>query len=179
MHAFQKQYSTVALPKLTADKQYASPYLIPKVEKVVVNMGIGDLTAQGTNPDEAVRFIAAITGQRPVVTKARKAIAGFKIRQGMPVGVKVTLRGKRMQDFLIKLMQVSLPRTRDFRGIKPSSIASDGSLHLGIKDSIVFPETAQGNFQHALQITLVATPACSPEEARTLYESLGFLFQTN
>jgi len=177
MHAFQKQYSTVAVPKLTTAKQYASPYLIPKISRVVVNMGIGDLATLGKTPEDASAFIATMTGQQPVVVKARKAIAGFKIRAGMPVGVKVTLRGPRMHDFLIKFTQVVLPRTRDFRGITPTSIAPDGSLHLGIKDSTIFPETTQGSFQHPLQVTLVATPACSPDEARLLYEALGFVFQ--
>jgi large subunit ribosomal protein L5 len=179
MHEYLKQYTTVAVPKLTAEKQYASDYLIPKVEKVVINMGVGDLLTAGKDTDEAEKFLGAIAGQKAVVTKSSKAIAGFKIRQGMPVGMKVTLRGKRMQDFLVKLMQVALPRTRDFRGVKPSSIASNGSLHLGIKDSMVFPEVAQGTFQHSLQISLVVTPACSPEEARLLFESLGFVFQNN
>lgn len=179
MHAYQKQYTTVAVPKLTANKQYASTYLIPKVEKVVVNMGIGDLIAAGKDVAEAEAFMSALVGQKAIVTKSSKAIAGFKIRQGMSVGIKVTLRGKRMHDFLAKLIQVALPRTRDFRGVKPSSIASNGSLHLGIKDSMVFPEVAQGNFQHPLQVSLVTTPACSPEEARVLFEALGFVFQNN
>lgn len=179
MHEYQKQYTTVAIPKLTAEKQYASSYLIPKVEKVVINMGIGDLLTAGKDTDEAEKFLAALSGQKAVITKSSKAIAGFKIRQGMPVGLKVTLRGKRMQDFLVKLAQVVLPRTRDFRGVKPSSIASNGSMHLGIKDSMVFPEVAQGSFQHPLQVTLVVSPACDPAEARVLFESLGFVFQTN
>jgi large subunit ribosomal protein L5 len=178
MHAYQKQYSTIAVPKLRENKEYPSVYLIPKVQKVVLNVGIGDHIASGKNADDVTAFLAAISGQKPVVTKSTKAIAGFKIRQGMDVGVKVTLRGRRMEDFLIKLTQVVLPRTRDFRGIKPSAIASNGSLNLGIKDSIVFPEVANGTFQHPLQITLVASPACNQEEARVLYEALGFVFQT-
>jgi large subunit ribosomal protein L5 len=168
MHEYQKQYTTVAIPKLTAEKQYASTYLIPKIEKVVINMGVGDLLTTGKDTKEAEAFLAAIAGQKAVVTKSSKAIAGFKIRQGMPVGMKVTLRGKRMEDFLIKLTTVVLPRTRDFRGIKPSSVASNGSLHLGIKDSMVFTEVSQGTFQHSLQ-----------EEGRLLFESIGFVFQNN
>ncbi|HSI20640.1 MAG TPA: 50S ribosomal protein L5 [Verrucomicrobiae bacterium] len=179
MHAYQKQYTTVAVPKLTEHTQYVSPYLVPKLEKVVINMGTGDILAAGKNMDEAAAFLSAISGQKAVITKSTKAIAGFKIRQGMPVGLKVTLRGKRMQDFMIKLTQVVLPRTRDFRGVKPSSIASNGSMHLGIKDSVVFPEVANGSFQHPLQVSMVVTPACSPEAARILFESLGFVFQTN
>jgi large subunit ribosomal protein L5 len=178
MHAYQKQYNTVAVPKLRETREYRSQYLVPKVSKVVINMGIGDHAAAGKNIDEVTSFLAAISGQKPVVTKARKAIAGFKIRQGMPIGARVTLRGRRMDDFLIKLLQVVLPRTRDFRGIKPGSIASNGSLNIGIKDSIVFPEVANGTFQHPLQVTLVLSPSASPEEARVLYEALGFVFQT-
>jgi large subunit ribosomal protein L5 len=179
MHDFQKTYTEVAVPALTAAKSYSSTYTIPRVEKVVINLGIGDLAANGKSVEEAVAFLGAISGQKPVVTKATKAISGFKIRQGMEVGVKVTLRGRRMQDFLIKFTQIVLPRTRDFRGIKPSCIASNGSLHIGIRDSIVFPEVATGNFQHPLQVSLVVTPACTPEEARVLHQSLGFVFQTN
>jgi large subunit ribosomal protein L5 len=140
---------------------------------------MGDLIAAGKNTDEVIEFIAAIAGQKPVLTKATKAIAGFKIRQGMTVGAKVTLRGKRMQDFLAKLIQVAIPRTRDFRGLKASSIAANGSMHLGIKDSMIFPEVAQGSFQHPMQISLVVTPACTPDEARILFEALGFVFQSN
>lgn len=179
MHAYQKQYTTVALPKLTAEKQYASTYLVPKVDKVVLNMGIGDLVAAGKSVEEAANFLAAIAGQKAVVTKAGKAIAGFKIRKGMEVGLKVTLRGRRMQDFLTKLAQVVLPRTRDFRGLKPTAVSVNGSMHIGIKDSTVFPEVANSSFQHPLQVSLVVTPQCSAQEGRMLFEALGFVFQTN
>jgi large subunit ribosomal protein L5 len=177
MHAFLKQYNEVAVPKLKEQQSYSSPYLIPKIEKVVINVGLGDLIAAGKPLEELVTLVTLISGQKPVTTKARKAISGFKIRQGMEVGMKVTLRGARMHDFLIKLIQIALPRTRDFRGLKPSAVAPNGSLNLGIKDSMIFPEVSQGTFAHGMQITIVPTP-CTSEEARLLYESLGFIFHS-
>ena len=178
MHAFLTHYKEQVLPKLTAHKKYSSPYLIPKIEKVVLNIGVGSLQGNDKAIADAAATLTAISGQKPVITKARKAISGFKLRQGMDVGMKVTLRGERMHDFLIKLTQIALPRTRDFRGIKPSCIADNGSLHIGIKDSMIFPEVNQDATATGIQVTLSAT-SCSPEEARVLYEALGFVFQSN
>lgn len=178
MHQFLKQYNEVAVPKLKEHSSYASVYQIPKIEKVVVNIGIGSAIAHGKNEDDIARILSTITGQKPIVTKARKAIAGFKIRANMPVGMKVTLRGARMHDFMSKLTTVVLPRTRDFRGLKPTGIATDGNLHIGIKDSMIFPEVAQETFSQPLQVTVVST-AQTKEEARVLFEALGFVFQTN
>jgi large subunit ribosomal protein L5 len=177
MHAFIKQYTESAVPKLKEQKQYASAYLIPKIEKVVLNIGTGGLQGQGRTAEEAAANLVAISGQKPVVTKSRKAIAGFKIRDNVDVGMKVTLRGERMNDFLIKFAQIALPRTRDFRGLTPTSIAKDGSMHVGIKDSMIFPEANQ-DISHGIQVSIVTSP-CSPEEARTLFEALGFVFQTS
>jgi large subunit ribosomal protein L5 len=178
MHPFLKQYNEVTVPKLTAAKKYDSIFLIPKVEKVVINAGSGSLTASGKNLDSLIATIVAISGQKPVVTKARKAISGFKIRQYMEVGMKTTIRGERMYDLISKMTQIALPRTRDFRGLKPTSITADGCLHIGIKDSMIFPEVSQDSAGQSLQITLVST-AKTLEEARLLYESLGFIFQSN
>ena len=178
MHAFTKQYSEVAVPKLKELKKYASVYQIPRVEKVVLNVGIGSLQGNGKAIEEVAATLAAITGQKPIITKATKAISGFKVRQGMDVGMKVTLRGTRMNDFLIKLTQIALPRTRDFRGIKPSSVATNGSLHLGIKDCTIFPEANQDTASHGIQVSVVVTP-CTSEEAHALYGALGFVFQSN
>lgn len=176
MHPFITHYNQTVLPKLKEGKQYASSYLVPRVTKVSINCGIGDVATDDKAIESVAQLLASITGQRPAVTKARKAIAGFKIRQGMTVGLKVTLRGERMHDFLMKLIQITLPRTRDFRGLKPSAITSDGNLNLGIKDSMIFPEASQDGTGHGVQVTLISN-AKTREEAVLLYESLGFVFQ--
>lgn len=178
MHPFLEQYTKVAIPKLSEQFSYSSPYRVPKVEKVVLNMGLGDIKDNDAAVEAAFNLLKKIAGQQPVKTKARIAVAGFKIRQGMVVGLKVTLRGKRMNDFLQKLVTVALPRTRDFRGLNAGGITANGSLHIGIKDSMIFPEVAQENTSHPLQVSIVAQTS-STEEARALYESLGFIFQTN
>lgn len=177
MNTYLNQYNTVVVPQLKAEKTYASEYLVPKVTKVIVNVGIGDVMTNGKAVEDVTDLIGRITGQKPVLTKARKAISSFKIRQGMTVGMKVTLRGKRMEDFLDKLIQIALPRTRDFRGLKPSGITADGNLNIGIKDSMIFPEAAQETTVHGIQITVVST-ATTLEEAHTLFTGLGFVFQT-
>ncbi len=176
MHPFVKLYQDVAVPKLKENFSYASVYTIPKIEKVVVNVGLGDVLTNSGTVDQVAALITKITGQKPVPTKARKAVAGFKIRQGMVVGLKTTLRGERMNDFLQKLSVIALPRSRDFRGLNPGAITPNGSLHIGIKDSMIFPEVAQENLSHPLQVTLVASTS-SLAEAQSLYESLGFVFQ--
>ncbi|CAN5199230.1 50S ribosomal protein L5 [soil metagenome] len=176
MHPFVKLYQDVAVPKLKENFSYASPYTIPKIEKVVVNVGLGDVLTNSGTVDQVAALLTKITGQKSVPTKARKAVAGFKIRQGMVVGLKTTLRGERMHDFLQKLSVIALPRSRDFRGLNPGAITPNGSLHIGIKDSMIFPEVAQENLSHPLQVTLVASTS-SLEEAQALYEALGFVFQ--
>lgn len=175
MHPFLTHYNTVVIPRLKEAKNYQSLFEVPRVSKVTLNIGIGDLAGNTKSIEEVSALLAQISGQKPVVTKARKAIAGFKLRQGMPVGLKVTLRSNRMHDFLSKLIQIALPRTRDFRGLKLSSITADGNLNLGIKDSAIFPELAQAGTAHGIQVTLVSN-AASLEEARLFYESLGFVF---
>ena len=175
MHPFAVRYNEISLPKLKEVKHYTSTFLVPRVTKVSVNCGIGDILTNDKAVEEVAKLLTAITGQKPVETKAHKAISGFKIRQDMVVGLKVTLRGARMQDFIIKLSDLALPRTRDFRGLKPSSITADGNLNIGIKDSLIFPETSQEGLGHILQVTLVST-AKTTEEARLLFESLNFYF---
>jgi large subunit ribosomal protein L5 len=176
MHPYIEHYTTKTVPALKAQFTYSSVYLVPKVTKVVINIGIGDIMTNGGTVDSVAAMLTKIAGQKPVRTKARTSVSGFKIRQGMEVGMKVTLRGERMQDFLHKLINVALPRTRDFRGLNPGAVTKDGSMHIGIKDSMIFPEVAQENTSHPMQITLVAKTA-SKEEARAFYESLGFVFQ--
>jgi large subunit ribosomal protein L5 len=177
MHPFLTRYNQVSRPKLKEVGSYTSEYLVPRVTKVSINCGIGDLAGNQKTIDELANQLATITGQKPSITKARKAIAGFKIRENMVVGMRVTLRGERMQDFLTKLTDIALPRTRDFRGIPPTSVTAGGSLNVGIRDSAIFPEVSYGSLAHGLQVTVVST-ATDMDEARTLFESLGFLFQT-
>lgn len=175
MQPFLTQYQQNSIPKLKELKSYPSDYLIPKVVKASINCGIGDAVGNSKTIGELSQLIAEITGQKPVQVKARKAISGFKIRQNMIIALKVTLRGKRMYDFIYKLSQISLPRTRDFRGLKPSSLTPNGDLNIGIRDSIIFPEIQSDNTNHGIQVTISST-AKTLEEATVLYESLGFVF---
>ncbi len=177
VHPFTNRYQNTVVPALTSERQYASAYEIPRITHVVVNAGAGDMLTAAKGMEQLVELISKITGQRPVVVKAKKSIAGFKIRQGMEVGVKVTLRGERMRDFLTKLTDVSLPRTRDYRGVKPTAIAKDGSLHVGIRDTQIFPEVANDSFHHPIQVSLVPARPMSQDEALRLYRGLGFHFQ--
>lgn len=177
MHHFLTRYEQSVKPVLVADHAYPSTYLIPKVTKVVLNVGLGDLLGNSKAIEEVAALLMRITGQKPIETKARKAIAGFKIRQAQVIGMKVTLRSHRMYDFLTKLIEVSLPRTRDFRGLKATGITSDGNLNIGIRDSMIFPEAGEDLTLPGIQITIVSN-AQSLEEARLLYQSLGFVFQS-
>jgi large subunit ribosomal protein L5 len=176
MHPFDTLYNSVVVPRLTAQTAYPSSYLIPKVKKVIVNVGVGDCVGNSKALEEVIGLVTQITGQKPVTIKARKAISGFKIRENMVVGLKVTLRGVRMNDFLYKLIQVVLPRTRDFRGLPATGITADGNLNIGIKDSMIFPEISQSGTSHGIQVTIVST-ASSQETSRQLYEAIGFVFQ--
>lgn len=175
MHPYTTLYNTQVLPKLKEFKNYESAYEIPRVTKVSVNCGVGDVMNNGKELEEVAALVTSITGQKAVETKARKAVSGFKIRQNNVVGLKTTLRGERMRDFLYKFLQISLPRTRDFRGIKPTSVTKDGNLNVGIKDSVIFPEAAEAIRAHGLQVTLVSN-AKTKEEALALYQSMGFVF---
>lgn len=177
MHPYLSRYDEAVKPKLIAERPYASTYLIPKVSKVVLNVGLGDLLGNSKAIEEVGSLLSRISGQKPIETKARKAIAGFKIRQYQVIGMKVTLRGVRMYDFLTKLIEVTLPRTRDFRGLKASGITSDGNLNIGVKDSMIFPEAGEDLTLPGIQITIVSN-ARTMEESQLLYTSLGFVFQS-
>ncbi len=151
---------------------------IPSISKVVVNVGIGRITKESDKVDEVYNAITAITGQKPLKTQARKSIAGFKIREGQDIGIKVTLRGERMWQFLTRLINGALPRVRDFQGIVVSSVDSNGNLNIGIKDHTVFPEIVaeQVKYIFGLQITVVSK-ASSKEDAEKLFRGLGFPLQ--
>ena|SRR5690625_3533909 len=178
MNALKEQFQEKAVPTLMEKFNYTSVMQVPTVEKIVINMGVGDAVQNSKALDSAVEELALISGQQPVITRAKKSIAGFRLREGMPVGVKVTLRGERMYEFLQKLIHVSLPRVRDFRGISNKSFDGRGNYTLGIKEQLIFPEIDYDkvNRVRGMDIVIVTT-ANTDEEARELLAELGMPFQ--
>jgi len=156
---------------------YKSVMEIPKVEKIIINMGVGEAVGNPKALDAAVSDLALIAGQKPVITRARKSISSFKIREGMPIGTKVTLRGERMYEFLDKLINIALPRVRDFRGISPKSFDGRGNYSLGVKEQLIFPEIDYDKVDkiRGMDIIIVTT-AKSDEEARELLRLMGMPF---
>lgn len=157
---------------------YANEMMIPRLDKIVINMGVGEATADSKKPSVAAADLAAIAGQKAVVTKARNSIAGFKVREFMPIGAKVTLRGVRMYEFMDRLINIALPRVRDFRGLNPKSFDGRGNFAMGIKEHIVFPEI---NYDKVDQIwgmdIIVCTTAKTDDEARALLKAFNFPFR--
>ena len=157
---------------------YANVMMIPKLEKIVINMGVGESTGDSKKPTVAAADLAAIAGQKPVITRARNSIAGFKLREGMPIGAKVTLRGVRMFEFLDRLVNIALPRVRDFRGLNPKSFDGRGNFAMGVKEHIVFPEI---NYDKVDQMwgmdIIVCTTATNDDEARALLAEFNFPFR--
>ncbi|SHN36849.1 MULTISPECIES: 50S ribosomal protein L5 [Gracilibacillus] len=178
MNALKEKYNKEIVTSLVDKFNYDSVMEVPKVEKIVVNMGVGDAVQNSKALDAAVEELSQITGQKPVVTKAKKSIAGFRLREGMPIGAKVTLRGERMYDFLQKLIDVSLPRVRDFRGISKKAFDGRGNYTLGVKEQLIFPEINydQVNKVRGMDVVIVTT-ANSDEEASELLTQLGMPFQ--
>ncbi|MCA1024343.1 50S ribosomal protein L5 [Halobacillus litoralis] len=178
MNELKKQYKEEVVPSLMNKFEYESIMQTPKVEKIVVNMGVGDAVQNAKALDTAVEELTMITGQKPVITKAKKSIAGFRLREGMPIGAKVTLRGERMYQFLQKLIAVSLPRVRDFRGISKKAFDGRGNYTLGVKEQLIFPEIDYDkvNKVRGMDIVIV-TSADSDEEARELLAQFGMPFQ--
>ena len=165
--------------QLMQDKfQYENVMMIPKFEKIVVNMGVGEAATDSKAIDGAVRDLRVITGQQPMVTRARKSIASFKLRAGMPIGAKVTLRGDRMWEFFDRLTSVAIPRIRDFRGISADAFDGRGNYSLGLKEQIIFPEVDFDSVDHTrgMDITIVTT-AKTDEEAKALLDAFGFPFK--
>ena len=154
---------------------YKNVMAVPRIKKVIVNVGIGKIIKENDKIEEVVKSITAITGQKPVKTKAKKAISGFKVREGMEIGVKVTLRGKRMWQFIDRLVSATLPRTRDFQGINRKAVDQGGSLNIGIKEHMIFPEISPERVKHTfgLQVT-VSTDAKTQKEGLELFKLLGF-----
>lgn len=179
MPTFSERYEKVALPALKESTKRSNPNAMPKVVKVVINVGVGRAAKDPKELDAVVHSIERITGQKPVLTKAHKSIATFKLRAGMPIGAMVTLRGARMRHFIDKLVHASLPRVRDFRGISPDSFGGSGIYTLGLKEHIVFPEIAGDSIEkiHGIAVTIVTT-AHNPAEGKLLLASLGFPFRT-
>ncbi|NMF82255.1 50S ribosomal protein L5 [Nodosilinea sp. P-1105] len=173
-------YRDTVVPKLMDQFKYTNIHQVPKVVKVTVNRGLGEASQNAKALESSLSEIALITGQRPVVTRAKKAIAGFKIRQGMPVGVMVTLRSDRMYAFLNRLINLSLPRIRDFRGISPKAFDGRGNYTLGLREQLIFPEIDYDSIDQirGLDVTIVTT-ANTDEEGRALLKELGMPFRDN
>ena len=163
------RYTNEAIPALKKEFGYTNPMEIPRIEKVVLNVGLGDAVSNAKLIEVVSNEIAAITGQKAVVTKAKKSIASFKLRQGMPIGVMVTLRRDRKYEFLDRLMNVALPRVRDFRGVSPKAFDGKGNYALGIKEHIIFPEIAIDKIEKVYGLNIcVVTSAKTDDEARAL-----------
>lgn len=173
----QEKYLSEATKGMMEKFNYKNIMEIPKVEKIVINMGIGEAVANSKALDSAVADLTLIAGQKPVITKAKKSIAAFKLRQGMPIGTKVTLRGDRMYYFLDKLMNIALPRVRDFRGVNPAAFDGRGNYALGMKEQLIFPEIEYDKIDkiRGMDIIIVTT-AKTDEEARELLRLLGMPF---
>lgn len=177
MARLKEKYQSEIVPALKEKFNYTNPMAIPKVTKVVINVGVGEATLNPRLLDSVSEDLEAITGQKPIIKKARKAIAGFKLRAGMPIGVMVTLRRERMYEFLDRLVNISLARVRDFRGISPKSFDGRGNYTLGIREHLIFPELDAGKVEriYGLNITIVTT-AETDEEARFLLAQFGMPF---
>ncbi len=178
MNRLKEKYKNEIVKSLMQKFNYRSVMEVPKIEKIVVNMGVGDAVQNPKVLDSAVEELMAITGQKPLVTRAKKSIAGFKLREGMPIGAKVTLRGDRMYHFLDKLISVALPRVRDFRGVSKKAFDGRGNYTLGIKEQLIFPEIEfdKVNKVRGMDVVIVTT-AKTDEEARELLAELGMPFQ--
>jgi len=171
------KYKNEVVPALKEKFNYKNPMQVPKLEKIVINMGVGDVKDNPKALEAAVNELALISGQKPVVTKAKKSISNFKIRQGMNIGCKVTLRGNRMYEFADKLFNIALPRVRDFRGINPNSFDGRGNFSMGVKEQLIFPEIDIDKVEkvRGMDITFVTT-AKTDEEAKELLALLGMPF---
>ena len=177
MNRLHEKYNNVVREELQKQFNYTSSMEIPKIEKIVVNMGLGDAVSNSKVLDDAIEELKLITGQKPISTKAKKSIANFKLREGMPIGAKVTLRGERMYEFLDKLVSIALPRVRDFHGISSKSFDGRGNYTCGVKEQLIFPEI---NFDKVKKVRgmdiVIVTTAKSDEEGRTLLTLMGMPF---
>ena len=178
MSNFKTLYEKEIKDSLMKEYNYATVMQVPKITKIVINMGVGEGSNDSKFIDAAVKDLTLITGQKPIVTKARKSIAGFKLREGQPIGVKVTLRGEKMYAFLEKLIKIALPRVRDFRGVSPKSFDGKGNYTLGVKEQLIFPEI---NYDDVLKIRgmdiVIVITANTNDEARSLLKAFGMPFR--
>ena len=178
MEKLREQYKNEVIPALMKKFNYKSVMEVPKLEKIVLNVGLGDIRENPKALENTINDLSIITGQKPVVTKAKKSIAGFRLREGMPIGAKVTLRGERMYEFLDKLISIALPRVRDFRGVSKKAFDGRGNYTLGVKEQLIFPEIDYDKVSKVRGMDIViVTTANSDEEARELLTQFGMPFQ--
>jgi large subunit ribosomal protein L5 len=178
MARLKERYKSDIIPALMKEFQYTNIMQVPKLDKVVINMGVGTAVQEPKTLDGAVRDLSLISGQKPVVTRAKRSIAAFKIRQGMRIGCKVTLRGDRMYDFLDKLFNVTLPRVRDFGGMSPNSFDGRGNFAMGMREQLTFPEIEYDKVDRTRGMDIIiTTTAKNDEEARALLRHLGLPFR--
>jgi large subunit ribosomal protein L5 len=173
------RYRQEIVPTLVREFSYTSPMAAPRLDKIVINVGLGEAIQNSKALDAASTDVATITGQKPVITKAKKSIAAFKVRAGMSIGVMVTLRGERMYEFLDRLISVALPRVRDFQGVSPDSFDGRGNYNIGLREQLIFPEIEYDRIDklRGLQVT-IATTARNDEEARRLLQLMGMPFRS-
>lgn len=177
MNRLQEKYKNDVVPALMKQFNYSSIMQCPKIEKVVVNVGVGDVTVNAKALDEVVEEITAIVGQKPLITKAKKSIANFKLREDTPIGVKATLRGERMYEFLDKLFNIDLPRVRDFRGVSRTAFDGRGNYTLGVREQLIFPEINYEKVQRVRGMDIViVTSANTNDESMALLEAMGMPF---
>jgi large subunit ribosomal protein L5 len=178
MARLQQYYREQVVPRLREDLKISNIMQVPRISKITVNMGVGEAVADKKVMDAAVSDLTKITGQKPLITKSRKAIASFKIRAGLPIGAKVTLRGARMYEFLDRLISIAMPRIRDFRGVSPRSFDGQGNYSLGVKEQIIFPEIQYDQIDQVrgMDITITTT-AGNDRQGRALLEAFNFPFR--
>lgn len=178
MNRLQEQYNKTIVHQLKEELKYSSIMQVPKIEKIIINIGVGDAVATPKMLDKTVSELTKITGQKPVITKAKKSIAGFKLREGMAIGVKVTLRGQKMMDFFDKLISIALPRVRDFQGLSRNAFDKNGNYTFGVKEQIIFPEINYEDVDkiRGMQVTIV-TSTSDKQAATLLLEKFGFPFK--
>lgn len=177
MARIKEKYTSEVIPQLQKKFEYKNMMQVPKLEKIVVNMGVGEVKDNPKALESAANDLSIITGQKPLITKAKKSIAGFKLRQGMKIGCKVTLRGDRMYEFMDKLFNVAMPRVRDFKGVSPNSFDGRGNYSLGLKEQLIFPEIEYDKIDKIRGMDIVfVTTANTDEEARELLRLLGMPF---
>ena len=180
MTRLKERYVKDVVPALRKEFGYKNVMAVPKITKVVVNMGLGEATQNAKIVDAGADDLARVTGQKPATTRAKKSIAAFKVRQGMPIGTMVTLRGERMYEFLDRLISTALPRVRDFKGVSPKGFDGRGNYTLGLRDQLIFPEIDYMKVDKARGMNIsVVTTARTDEEARTLLKLLGMPFRAN